>query len=64
MLKRILEMKIETLDFNTLYEQEYDQWLQETVKSLTNRQLDQLDYDNLIEELETLGRSEKNAVKS
>ena len=57
-------MKIETLDLNTLYEQEYDQWLQETVKSLTNRQLDQLDYDNLIEELETLGRSEKNAVKS
>ena len=57
-------MKIETLDLNTLYEQEYDQWLEETVKILKNRQLDQLDYDNLIEELETLGRSEKNAVKS
>ena len=56
-------MKIETLDLNTLYEQEYDQWLEETVKILKNRQLDQLDYDNLIEELETLGRSEKNAVK-
>ena len=57
-------MKIETLDLNTLYEQEYDQWLEETVKILKNRQLDQLDYDNLIEELETLGRSEKNAVRS
>ena len=38
-------MKIETLDLNTLYEQEYDQWLEETVKILKNRQLDQLDYD-------------------
>ena len=57
-------MKIETLDLNTLYKKEYDQWLEETVKILKNRQLDQLDYDNLIEELETLGRSEKNAVKS
>ena len=42
-------MKIETLDLNTLYEQEYDKWLEETVRILKNRQLDQLDYDNLIE---------------
>ncbi len=30
-------MKIETLDLNTLYEQEYDQWLEKTVKILKNR---------------------------
>ncbi|MEL7035548.1 MAG: DUF29 domain-containing protein [Cyanobacteria bacterium J06592_8] len=51
-------------DLKALYEQEYDQWLSETVKLLKNRELDQLDYENLIEELEALGRSEKNAVKS
>ena len=57
-------MKIETLDLNTLYEQEYDQWLEETVKILKNRQLDQLDYDNLIEEIEAMGRSEKHSLES
>ncbi|NEP58552.1 MAG: DUF29 domain-containing protein, partial [Symploca sp. SIO2G7] len=57
-------MKTQTLDFKELYQYEYDQWLTETVKLLKNRDLDKLDYDNLIEELETLGRSERNAVKS
>ncbi len=47
-----------------LYEAEYDQWLTETVKLLKTRQLEALDYHHLIEELEALGRSEKNAVKS
>lgn len=47
-----------------LYETEYDQWLTETVKLLKTRQLEALDYNHLIEELEALGRSEKNAVKS
>jgi len=57
-------MKTETLDLKELYQNEYDQWLSETVKLLKSRDLDKLDYDNLIEELETLGRSERNAVKS
>ena len=47
-----------------LYETEYDRWLEETIKILNTRQLDRLDYDNLIEELEALGRNEKNAVES
>ncbi|MGB3404187.1 MAG: DUF29 domain-containing protein [Microcoleaceae cyanobacterium] len=47
-----------------LYETEYDQWLTETVKLLKTRQVEALDYNHLIEELEALGRSEKNAVKS
>ncbi|MGB5595928.1 MAG: DUF29 domain-containing protein [Crocosphaera sp.] len=57
-------MQIDSLSLSELYEQEYDQWLEETVKLLRSRQLEQLDYENLIEELEVLGRSEKNAVKS
>jgi hypothetical protein len=47
-----------------LYETEFDQWLAQTINHLKTRQLDQLDYPNLIEELEALGRSEKAAVKS
>ena len=57
-------MKTQILDLKELYQNEYDQWLAEIVKLLKSRDLDQLDYDNLIEELEALGRSERNAVKS
>ncbi|MBE9245522.1 DUF29 domain-containing protein [Microcystis aeruginosa LEGE 00239] len=52
------------LALEQLYEREYDRWLSETIELLKNRQLDQLDYEHLIEELATLGRSEKTAVKS
>lgn len=47
-----------------LYETEYDRWLEETIKILNSHQLERLDYDRLIEELEALGRNEKNAVES
>ncbi|NEQ41284.1 MAG: DUF29 domain-containing protein [Okeania sp. SIO3I5] len=53
-----------TTNLKQLYETEYDRWLEATIKLLKNRQLTQLDYDNLIEELEALGRNEKNAVES
>ncbi len=57
-------MEAQSLNLNELYEHEYDRWLAEMVKLLKNRDLEKLDYDNLIEELQALGRSEKNAVKS
>ncbi len=57
-------MKTNILTLKKLYETEYDQWLEEMVKRLKNRQLDELDYDNLIEELEALGRNERSAAKS
>jgi hypothetical protein len=57
-------MKSQILDLKELYQTEYDRWLSEMVRLLKNRQLEQLDYENLIEELEALGRSEKSAAKS
>lgn len=47
-----------------LYEIDDSQWLEETVKILKNKQFNDLDLDNLIEELEDLGREKKNAVAS
>lgn len=41
----------------TLYEQDFNLWIKETVNLLKNRQLDQIDYDNLIEEVEDLGKN-------
>ncbi len=49
---------------NTLYDQDFFLWLEETAQLLRNRQLEQIDYDNLIEEIEGMSRSEKNALES
>lgn len=51
-------------DLKQLYELDDAQWLEETVNLLKKHQFQQLDLDNLIEELEDLGREKKNAVAS
>ena len=48
---------------NGLYEQDYYLWLEKTAQTLRDRNCD-LDWDNLLEEIKTLGRSEKKSVKS
>ncbi len=52
------------IDLKTLYESNYLQWLEETIKCLKNRQLADVDYENLIEELEDLAKNEKRRVRS
>lgn len=47
-----------------LYEIDDYLWLEETIKLLKTRNLESLDLDNLIEELESLGRSNLNKVRS
>lgn len=51
-------------DLKQLYEVDDSQWLEETVKLINNHQFQELDLENLIEELEDLGREKKNAVAS
>lgn len=51
-------------ELQSLYEIDSYQWLEETIKLLKSNRLDELDLEHLIEELEDLGRSEKNAVES
>lgn len=48
----------------SLYDADYHCWLDQTVNQLRERDFSNLDLDNLIEELESLGRSEKRAVSS
>lgn len=48
----------------TLYEIDDSQWLEITIELLKNRQFKDLDLENLIEELEDLGKEKKNAVAS
>ena len=45
-------------------ELEYDRWLEQQIELLRQGKFEHLDAENLIEELEALGRAEKSAVKS
>ncbi|MGB7413053.1 MAG: DUF29 domain-containing protein [Thermosynechococcaceae cyanobacterium] len=47
-----------------LYEQDFAQWIDQTVHLLKEGKLDELDLENLIEEVESLGRSDKRALSS
>ena len=47
-----------------LYEQDFCLWIETTANLLKERRFSQLDIENLIEEIETMGRSEKNALES
>ncbi|MDZ8185239.1 MAG: DUF29 domain-containing protein [Nostoc sp. ChiSLP02] len=47
-----------------LYEQDFYLWIQTTAELLKQKNFTQLDLENLIEEIETMGRSEKKALRS
>lgn len=47
-----------------LYDQDYNLWLEKTIEKLRFRQLESVDWDNLIEELEGMNRSDKRALFS
>ena len=48
----------------SLYEQDYYLWLTTTAEILQSNNLSQLDLPNLIEEIQDMARSEKNALES
>lgn len=48
----------------TLYETDYLQWIETTVEKLQNGDYVNVDWENLIEEIEDMGRSERRALKS
>ncbi|TVQ47693.1 MAG: DUF29 domain-containing protein [Gloeocapsa sp. DLM2.Bin57] len=51
--------------FNSdIYEKDFYQWTTEQSKSLRERNLEKLDWENIIEEIEALGRSDYQAVIS
>ena len=57
-------LMIEVNELKQLYDVDDDQWLEQTINLLKNHQFQQLDLDNLIEELEDLGREKKNCAAS
>ena len=57
-------MTVHSYKTNKLYEHDYLEWLEATCNHLKNREFESLDLENLIEEIETLGRSEKREIVS
>jgi len=57
----------EALDMNTaatLYETDFYGWIQAQADTLRARKFSELDLDNLLEEIESMGRSEKRSLTS
>ncbi len=51
-------------DAKSLYEEDFYLWLLKTAGQLKERRFQDVDWDNLIEEIECMGRSERRALKS
>lgn len=52
------------LTVKTLYETDFNLWLEQTAIFLKEGKLEQLDIENLIEEIEGMSRKEKDALES
>jgi len=59
MMNSELKMKL-----SSLYETDYQLWLDQTVAQLQSHDFGNIDLENLIEEIESLGRSDKRAISS
>lgn len=52
------------LSNESLYETDFVEWIDKTAELLKQGKFSELDLENLIEEVESLGRHEKNALRS
>ncbi len=48
----------------SLYDQDFALWIDDTVAKLKARKFEQIDLENLIEEMQSLGRSDKRELKN
>ena len=49
---------------STLYETDFNQWLEETAKTLKEGNFHALDVENLIEEIQSMGSNDRREIKS
>jgi len=57
-------LNTETLKHSSLYDQDFMLWIENTVQLLKKRRLTELDLENLIDEVEDMGRNQKHALES
>ena len=51
-------------DCQTAYETDYLQWIETTAEKLRRRNYNDVDWENLIEEIEDMGKSERRRLES
>ena len=57
-------IKPDLAENKSLYEQDYYLWLDKTVEALNERNYQAINWENLIEEVKCLGKSEQRALRS
>lgn len=57
-------MDTQSITTQNLYEQDFYLWTQTIVQKIKENKLNEIDLPNLIEEIESMGRSEKRELKS
>ena len=56
--------KSESLNYSSLYDQDFMLWIENTVQLLRSQRLTELDLENLIDEVEDMGKNQKHALES
>jgi hypothetical protein len=47
---------------SSLYEMDFDSWIQEQVNLLESKEYEHIDFDNIIEEMKSMGKSDRRAL--
>ena len=54
----------ESTKMSSLYHRDFNLWIQKTVSNLKNKDLAAIDWENLIDEIEGMGKSDRRALQS
>ncbi|MGL5836017.1 MAG: DUF29 domain-containing protein [Waterburya sp.] len=52
------------IDLNNLHDQDFNLWVERTKEVIQNRDFENMDWDNLLDEIDDLGKSEKRSLDS
>ncbi len=55
---------LEHLSLSRLYDLDYLRWIEKNLEYLRQKQYDKVDWENLLEEIEDMGKNEKRALES
>ena len=53
-----------TKDIKQLYDRDFNLWIEETISKIKNKDVNNMDWDNLLEEIEDMGASIKRSLDS
>ena len=51
-------------ELEQLYDRDFNLWVEQTVNAIKDRDLNNMDWDNLIDEVEDMAKSEKRLLES